>query len=156
MTQVVILNAGGQQVLGSVTLRHAIGMLYRQVARVHEAVPGATFGPYPVPRSLELVRWIYTKWVYEATGRLVCSRAAVLRRDGYRCAYCGRTGTTMDHILPKSRGGQTSWTNCVAACVECNNRKAALTPEEAGMKLSVVPRVPVIGELRPPRHASGR
>ncbi len=58
MSQVVILNAGGQQVLGKVTLRHAIGMLHRRVARVHEAVPGETFGPYPRPRSVELDRWI--------------------------------------------------------------------------------------------------
>ena len=139
---VMIFNAGGQQALGVVSYQHAIGMLVRRVATVHEAVPGQTFGPYPAPRSLELVRWVYTRWLYEATGARTFSRLAVLRRDRYRCAYCGRTGTTIDHIVPKSRGGRTSWTNCVAACASCNGKKANATPEEAGMRLTIVPRVP--------------
>lgn len=152
MTQVVILNAGGQQVLGSVPLRHAIGMLHRQVARIHEAVPGEKFGPYPRPRSVELVRWIYTKWVWEASGTLVCSRANVLRRDKYICAYCGRTGTTWDHILPKCRGGKSSWLNTVAACLGCNGKKDDRTPEEAGMVLQAPPFVPTLAELRPTKY----
>lgn len=49
MTDVIVFNAGGQQVLHRVSLKHAISMLYRQVARVHEAVPGERFGPYPGP-----------------------------------------------------------------------------------------------------------
>ena len=53
MTDVIVFNAGGQQVLHRVSLKHAISMLYRQVARVREAVPGQRFGPYPRPRSLE-------------------------------------------------------------------------------------------------------
>jgi hypothetical protein len=149
MTQVAILNAGGQQVLGFVTLRHAIGMLYRQVARVHEAVPGETFGPYPVPRSVELVRYLYTKWIYEATGKLPYSREGVLRRDRRLCGYCGRSADTVDHILPRSKGGKTSWVNCVAACWPCNNRKADNTPTQAGMVLLVKPRVPTLQEIGP-------
>ncbi|MGC3955484.1 MAG: HNH endonuclease [Propionicimonas sp.] len=152
MSQVVILNAGGQQVLGEVTVQHAIGMLHRQVARVHEAVPGATIGPYPVPRSVELERWIYTKWVWEATGTLVCSRANVLRRDRWTCAYCGRTGNTWDHIVPRSRGGRSTWTNTVAACLACNGLKADRTPEEAGMQLQFRPHVPTLAELRPAKY----
>ncbi len=138
---VVIFNAGGQQVLGTVTLHHAIGMLFRRVARVYEAEPDRRFGPYPHPRSVELVGWIYTRWVYEPTSN-ACSRTAVLRRDNYRCAYCGQTGMTLDHIVPKSRGGRTTWTNCVAACAPCNSRKANRTPEEAGMRLDATPRSP--------------
>jgi len=149
MSDVVILNAGGQQVLGTATVRHAAGMLYRRVARVYEAEPGVNFGPYPLPRSVELVRWIYTAWVYENSRQPVCSRTAILRRDQYRCAYCGQTGTTMDHVLPKSRGGSTTWTNCVAACHACNLRKANKTPKEAGMRLDIQPRIPRAGELLP-------
>jgi len=149
MSDVVILNAGGQQVLGTASIRHAAGMLYRRVAKVYEAEPGETFGPYPLPKSVELVRWIYTKWVYEATRQPTCSRNAILKRDRYRCAYCGQTGTTMDHIVPKSRGGHTTWTNCVAACQACNVKKANKTPQEAGMRLDIQPRVPQPGELLP-------
>jgi len=151
MPEVVILNAGGQQVLGTATVRHVAGMLYRHVATVYEAEPDETFGPYPLPRSVELVRWIYAAWLYEAGRQPACSRAAILRRDRFRCAYCGRTGTTLDHVVPRSRGGQTSWTNCVAACERCNVKKADKTPEEAGMTLSFRPRAPRPGELVPVR-----
>jgi len=146
MPEVVILNAGAQQALGTVTVHHAAGMLFRHVATVHEAEPGVTFGPYPMPRSVELVHWIYAAWVYEATR---CTREAVLRRDDYRCGYCGRPGTTLDHIVPKSRGGQTTWTNCVAACQRCNGRKADHTPKEAGMTLLVKPGPPRPGQMVP-------
>lgn len=152
MSQVVILNAGGHQVLGEVTVKHAIGMLHRQVARVHEAVPGRTIGPYPVPRSVELERWIYTRWVWESTGTLVCSRANVLRRDRWTCAYCGRTGTTWDHIVPRAHGGRSTWTNTVAACLACNGEKADRTPAEAGMVLQFRPYVPTLTELRPAKY----
>jgi hypothetical protein len=149
LTHVLILNAGGQQVLGMVSLRHAIGMLYRQVARVHEAVPGAKFGPYPVPRSVELVRYLYTRWIYDTTGKLPYSREGVLRRDQHTCCYCGRAADTVDHVVPRSKGGKTCWTNCVAACWPCNNRKADNTPDLAGMQLRSKPRIPTLAEIGP-------
>jgi hypothetical protein len=69
----------------------------------------------------------------------VFSRKAVIKRDQYCCQYCGETLTnvnlTIDHIIPKSRGGATSFANCVVCCQYCNNKKSNLTPEEAGMKL---------------------
>jgi hypothetical protein len=151
MTEVLVLNAGGTQVLHRVSLKHAIGMLYRQVARVHESVPGATFGPYPVPRSVELVRYLYTKWVWETSGRLPCTRQGVLRRDKFRCGYCGRRATTIDHVLPRSRGGKNTWSNCVAACFACNQKKADRTPAEAGMRLDITPSEPTLGDLWPQR-----
>ena len=61
--------------------------------------------------------------------RILLSRKNVLRRDRFRCQYCGsREQLTIDHILPKSRGGPDSWENLVAACVPCNNRKGNRTP----------------------------
>lgn len=153
MSAVTIFNAGGEQVLGQVELQHAIKMLHRRVARVSEAVPGERFGPYPVPRSVELLVWIYTRWVFEGSGTPVLSRKNILRRDNYTCAYCGRTGTTYDHIVPRHRGGRTSWLNCVAACAECNGRrKAGKTLAQAGMRLQVVPHVPTAAELLPKRN----
>jgi 5-methylcytosine-specific restriction endonuclease McrA len=67
-----------------------------------------------------------------------------MRRDGYRCQYCG-TKThelTIDHIIPKSRGGSDSWENLVSACKVCNNKKGNQTPEEAKMVLINAPRRP--------------
>lgn len=105
MTQVMIYNLGGSQVLGHVSLKHAIGMLYRKVARVHTSVEGEVFGPYERPAAVELLNYVYTKWMYERTGRVVYSRTALLRRDRHRCAYCGKRATTVDHIRPRSHGG---------------------------------------------------
>ncbi|MDR1077304.1 MAG: HNH endonuclease [Propionibacteriaceae bacterium] len=149
MTTVLILNAGGQQVLGRVSLKHAIGMLHRRVARVHEAVPGASCGPYQVPRSVELLRYIYTRWIWQATGRTPYSKSAVLRRDNYRCAYCGRPAGTVDHVQARSRGGMSNWLNCVAACFDCNSRKGDRSVQAAGMKLRFQPYEPTPKDLQP-------
>ncbi len=70
------------------------------------------------------------------------SRRAVLRRDGHRCGYCNRYANTIDHVMPRSRGGRNAWENVVAACGPCNHRKASRTPKEAGMTLLAVPRRP--------------
>jgi 5-methylcytosine-specific restriction endonuclease McrA len=65
--------------------------------------------------------------------RWTAIRVDILRRDDYRCAYCGRKARTVDHIHPKSRGGGEEYWNLVAACKPCNNTKTDRTPEEAGM-----------------------
>lgn len=68
--------------------------------------------------------------------RIMISRKNILRRDRYRCQYCGsRERLTVDHIIPKSRGGKDTWENLVAACTPCNNKKDNRTPEEANMQL---------------------
>ena len=66
----------------------------------------------------------------------------MLVRDQHRCAYCGRRATTVDHVVPRSRGGADSWLNTVASCTEDNHRKADRTPEQAGMPLLHQPFVP--------------
>jgi 5-methylcytosine-specific restriction endonuclease McrA len=74
------------------------------------------------------------------------TRRNLYRRDGYRCQYCGLGRPTeelsIDHVLPRSRGGKSTWNNCVLACTECNRRKANRPPEEAGMILLKHPRRP--------------
>lgn len=68
---------------------------------------------------------------------LAFSKKNILRRDNFTCQYCGLSSQylTVDHILPKSRGGKTTWVNVVVACKPCNLRKANRTVVEAGMKL---------------------
>jgi 5-methylcytosine-specific restriction endonuclease McrA len=72
------------------------------------------------------------------------SRKNILMRDRYACQYCHKSGNsaqlTLDHVLPRSRGGESTWENLVACCHTCNNRKGSRTPEEAGMKLARAPR----------------
>lgn len=72
--------------------------------------------------------------------RITLTRKNVMRRDRHVCQYCGqRDALTIDHVLPKSRGGKDTWDNLVTACVPCNNRKGSRTPEEARMELRKTP-----------------
>lgn len=70
------------------------------------------------------------------------SRRAVFLRDNHRCGYCGAVADSIDHVLPRSRGGKNVWENVIAACRSCNLRKRDRTPEEAGMHLASIPRAP--------------
>lgn len=74
------------------------------------------------------------------------SRRTLYKRDNNTCQYClkkfATEDLTIDHIQPKSRGGQTTWENCCLACVDCNSKKADRTPQEARMKLHCVPKRP--------------
>ncbi|MBA2418760.1 MAG: HNH endonuclease [Nocardioidaceae bacterium] len=135
---VLVLNASYEP-LQRVSLHHAIRMLVREVAVVEEAHESAMFGPFRVPKVLRLVRYVVMKWVHRRSP--ICTKTAVKARDG-RCAYCGGHADTVDHIVPRSRGGTLTWDNAVAACVRCNHRKANRTPFEAGMTLLVVPSAP--------------
>ena len=77
---------------------------------------------------------------------VVFSRRNLFKRDRYTCQYCGAQpgpeALTIDHIVPRSRGGTSSWENCALACMECNKRKANRTPAEAGMSLRQAPKKP--------------
>ncbi len=143
---VIVLNASYEP-LHTVSIQHAIRMLVREVAVVEEAHGERTIGPFPVPRVLRLVRYVVTHWRY-AAGRMKYSKHGVLRRDKFRCAYCGLDNAdTMDHVQPRSRGGRTEWLNAVAAHAACNERKGNRTPSEAGMPLLWQPWVPTRAEL---------
>jgi len=78
---------------------------------------------------------------------VVFSRQNLLLRDKFRCQYCGKLlknpkDRTIDHVIPKSRGGKTVWTNVVLCCKKCNLKKGNRTPEEAGLKLLKPPKEP--------------
>jgi 5-methylcytosine-specific restriction endonuclease McrA len=94
---------------------------------------------YPWPSVIRLSRFVNVPYK-----KVILSRKNVLRRDGYRCGYCGRGDLplTVDHIIPKAKGGTDSWENLVCACTFCNNRKGDRTPEEALMPLHIVPFKP--------------
>jgi 5-methylcytosine-specific restriction endonuclease McrA len=126
--------------LHRVSVKHAIRMLCRRVAEIHEAEPDRLIGVYPMPRVVRLVRYVVTRWRFSSGP--AWSRAGVLARDGGRCAYCAAAATTVDHVLPRSRGGRNTWKNTVAACYGCNQRKGDRTPVEAGMPLRYEPAAP--------------
>ncbi len=84
---------------------------------------------------------IYIKVPYK---KIVLSRKNILRRDSHKCMYCQRNDLplTIDHIVPKSKGGDDTWENLVTACVKCNNKKGDRSPEEAKMQLFKKPTRP--------------
>ena len=133
--KVLVLN-NNYEPLSICNVRKAISLLYLGKAELVEAWDGrvlrsvSTSMPYPsIVRLSFFVRVPYKK--------IVLSRKNIMRRDGYQCQYCGRSeaNLTVDHIIPKSRGGTDCWENLVTACVECNNKKGDRTPQEAKMKL---------------------
>jgi 5-methylcytosine-specific restriction endonuclease McrA len=101
-----------------------------------------------VPEVIRLTR-------YDRLGArtVVFSRRNLFKRDRHACQYCGaRPGPaelTIDHVMPRSRGGRSEWTNCVLACLACNGRKADRTPAEAGLSLRRAPRKPSWTALDP-------
>ncbi|MDP9793885.1 5-methylcytosine-specific restriction endonuclease McrA [Catenuloplanes nepalensis] len=136
---VLVLNADLGP-LHRVSLRHAVRMLVRRVAEVHESQPDSQIGVWPVPTVVRLVSYVVTRWRHSRGP--AWSRAGVLVRDGRRCAYCGGHASTIDHVMPRSRGGRNSWSNTVAACGGCNQRKGDRTPSEARMPLRFRPAAP--------------
>lgn len=94
---------------------------------------------YPWPSVIRIAKYINLPYK-----RVVLTRRNILRRDGYKCAYCGRGDLplTVDHIIPKARGGDDNWENLISACTNCNNKKGDRTPEEARMPLGIRPFKP--------------
>jgi 5-methylcytosine-specific restriction endonuclease McrA len=76
---------------------------------------------------------------------VLLNRANIFRRDGHECQYCGsRKHLTIDHIIPKSKGGKTNWTNLITACHRCNVSKGDKTPEQVGFRLKIEPFRPTL------------
>lgn len=145
MQAVLVLNADLGP-LHRVSLKHAIRMLCRGVAEIHESEPDIRFGIWPKPLAVKLLHYVVTKWRY--TAGPAWSRAGVIRRDKGHCGYCGAdSGKTVDHILPTSRGGKNTWTNTVACCDPCNQKKGNATLAESGMKLRFKPMQPTWQDL---------
>jgi 5-methylcytosine-specific restriction endonuclease McrA len=143
---VLVLNASYEP-LHRVDVRHAVRMLVRGVAVVEEAVEGRRIGHFPLPRVLRLVRYVTMRWRHGR--RPAWRKEGLYRRDRGLCGYCGMRANTVDHVVPQSRGGGTTWENTILACGSCNSRKRDRTPAEAGMRLLVQPRVPHWSELIP-------
>ncbi|MCO6357615.1 HNH endonuclease [Roseivirga pacifica] len=90
---------------------------------------------YPMPSVIRLQQYISIPYK-----SVLLSRQNVFKRDSNQCLYCGNgKDLTLDHVLPKSRGGQSTWTNLATACKKCNSIKGDKTPEEAKMPLAQKP-----------------
>lgn len=140
--KVVVLNATLEPI-GVASLKRAVAFVLKERAQIMLAADETIRSnsvELPVPRVV-----VFNEYVAIPHSRLYdrmpWSRRGVLERDRRRCAYCRRTGDTIDHVLPVSRGGDSNWLNTVTACVTCNGKKGNRTPKEAGMELRFEPRV---------------
>lgn len=116
-------------------LRGSVYVIERHSPAVHIHSPSTIV---ELPVSVALREYVHVQ--YRPGNRV--TRQGVLSRDSFVCAYCGGVGDTVDHVIPRSRGGEDSWDNCVAACAPCNGRKGDRTPAEAGMRLLWEPYEP--------------
>lgn len=91
-------------------------------------------------RIPSIIRMLY--YIVRPHKDVPMTKKNVLLRDDHTCQYCGRKGDTIDHVMPRSRGGLSTWENCVCACSMCNTRKNSRTPGEANMPLRRKPRRP--------------
>lgn len=148
MAGTLVLNATFQP-LNVVTVARALALLHEGKAVLEHAdenrILRSPSVSYPTPLVIRLLRYVRVP-------RHVApfSRRAVLVRDSFTCQYddCTRPGTTVDHVIPVSRGGAArDYRNVVAACSRHNHSKADRTPEEARMRLRRPPRQPSVGDL---------
>jgi 5-methylcytosine-specific restriction endonuclease McrA len=140
--QVLLLNATFEP-LTALPLRRAVVLVVCGKAEVVHVDPAGTLlhsvrAAVQVPSVIRL--YTFVKVPYRS--RVPLTRAGIMYRDGYRCAYCEAKAETIDHVIPRSRGGNHSWTNCVACCARCNHRKAARLLTELGWQLRVKPVAP--------------
>lgn len=138
---VLVLNASYEPI-NICAARRALVLVLKGVASAEETTSHslhASRKAFPVPSVIRLLEY---RRIPHQTRAL--SRKNIMMRDRYTCQYCHRTSAvhdlTLDHVLPRSRGGETTWENLVACCHGCNNRKGSRTPDEANMKLLRAPR----------------
>ena len=140
-TRVLVLNASYEP-LSVVPVRRAVSLLLRNKAEVVEAAERALRSMNFAMEWPLVIRLVYYVRIGSLSRPAPFTRRGVLLRDR-TCQYCGGTADlTIDHVQPLSRGGASSWTNCVAACGPCNRRKGNRLPEEAGMVLRHQPYQP--------------
>lgn len=133
---ILVLNADYRP-LNVTTFKRGFNLVWKGKAEVVEYEKDmpiiSTVGTYKRPLIIRLIRYVYIPFK-----KVPLTRQNIFRRDGHKCGYCeSKRDLTLDHIMPKSRGGGNTWENLVTCCKRCNNKKDDRTPEEAGMKLLV-------------------
>jgi len=140
---VLVLNSSYEPI-NVCAARRALVLVLKGVAAAEEHSIGHVHSARHAIRVPSVIRLLEYRRIPHQTRAL--SRKNILMRDRYTCQYCHKTlnssELTLDHVIPRSRAGETTWENLVACCHPCNNRKGSRTPEEAGMPLLFLPYVP--------------
>ena len=139
--RVLVLNASYEPI-NVCTERRAVVMIFKGVARMEEHNGHMLHSATITMHAPSVIR--LTEYIHIPFKNRTLSRKNILLRDHSTCQYCGRqlppSELTLDHVMPRSRGGESSWDNLVACCRACNHRKGSRTPEEARMHLIRRPR----------------
>ena len=140
MTQALVLNATYEP-LCVVPSRRALMLILDEKAELVHSTERMFRAERVALAEPSVVRLsYYVKVPYQA--RVSLNRRAVFARDGHRCQYCGASAENIDHVIPRSKGGQHAWENCVASCTRCNHRKADRLIEDLGWTLPRDPAAP--------------
>jgi 5-methylcytosine-specific restriction endonuclease McrA len=139
---VLVLNATFEPI-NVCTVRRAVVLLLKAKA---EVIEHAEWELHSATTSLArpvVIRLVTYVRIPRDTHRRKITRRAVFARDEWMCQYCGsRANLTVDHVVPRSKGGASSWENIVASCAPCNRRKGNSLPRQVGMRLRRQPRTP--------------
>jgi 5-methylcytosine-specific restriction endonuclease McrA len=139
---VLVLNATYEPI-NVCTVRRAVVLLLKEKAEVIEQSDRTLHSANESMTRPMVIRLVAYVRVPRDTHRRKITRRAVFARDNWTCQYCGsRQQLTVDHVIPRSKGGPSTWDNIVAACAPCNRRKGDSLPLQAGMELAHPPRVP--------------
>jgi len=138
---VLVLNATFEPI-NVTAVRRAMVLLLKGVAQAEETTHAEVRSPSQTMKVPSVIRLLTYRHIPQQSRAL--SRKNILLRDRNTCQFCGRqfpsSELTLDHVVPRSRGGHSTWENLVACCYECNNRKGNRTPEEVGLRLVRRPR----------------
>ncbi|NKS87106.1 HNH endonuclease [Rhodococcus hoagii] len=133
--RVLLLNATFEPLTALPARRAVVLMVCDKADAVHEDPLGPVIHSegcsLQVPSVIRLRNYVRVPY----RSRVPMTRAALMHRDRFRCGYCGNKAETIDHVVPRSRGGGHSWENCVACCAPCNHRKADKLLTELGWTL---------------------
>ncbi|MFC9895121.1 HNH endonuclease [Nocardia sp. NPDC127579] len=133
--RVLLLNATYEPLTALSARRAVVLLICDKADAVHHNAEGPVVhsaeAAVAVPSVIRLRNYVHVPY----RARVPMTRAALMHRDRYRCGYCGAKAETIDHVIPRSRGGEHSWENCVASCAPCNHRKADKMLSELGWTL---------------------
>ncbi|MGI8903960.1 MAG: HNH endonuclease [Solirubrobacteraceae bacterium] len=125
------------------TVRRAVVLMLKEKAEVVEHADWELHSATCVIARPVVIRLVHYVRIPRDTHRRKITRRAVFARDDWTCQYCGaRSNLTVDHVVPRCKGGPSSWENIVASCAPCNRRKGSALPRQAGMQLLKQPSTP--------------
>lgn len=141
-TEVLVLNQDYQPI-SVCSVQRSVKLVFLEKAELLHDDPDRVIRTvdeeFQYPSVIRLRRYIRLPYA-----KIVLSRSNIMKRDNHKCQYCGtKADLTLDHVMPRSRGGKDTWENLVTACNHCNVKKGNRTPDEAAMPLRIKPYKPV-------------